>query len=109
MLAHFHQVPFYVVTPISSINTQMDTGDEIRIEERPAAELTLFNGLFVTEHLEDGPCHPLCYIDKVTAPLGCKVWNPAFDVTPARLITGILTEKGCYHPEELNAVIDAWK
>jgi S-methyl-5-thioribose-1-phosphate isomerase len=75
VLANFHRVPFYVVTPTSSINSLIKTGAEIRIEERPPQELITFN-------------------DKLTAPKDTPVWNPAFDITPGKLITGILTEKG---------------
>uniref|UniRef100_A0AC34QV48 S-methyl-5-thioribose-1-phosphate isomerase n=1 Tax=Panagrolaimus sp. JU765 TaxID=591449 RepID=A0AC34QV48_9BILA len=75
VLANFHKIPFYVVTPTESINPRIESGDSIKIEERPAHELVTFNG-------------------KATAPEGTQVWNPAFDVTPGYLITGILTENG---------------
>ncbi|XP_014667607.1 PREDICTED: methylthioribose-1-phosphate isomerase-like isoform X2 [Priapulus caudatus] len=84
VLAKYHNVPFYVVAPSSSIDLNMSTGDEIVIEERPATEITHMNGIRVT-------------------PKGINCWNPAFDVTPARLITGgIVTEFGVFTPSELN-------
>ncbi|KAI1703723.1 initiation factor 2 subunit family domain-containing protein [Ditylenchus destructor] len=88
VLAAYHRIPFYVVTPTSSINPRITTGSEIRVEERPQIELIRFNGA-------------------LTAPADCPVWNPAFDVTPAALITAILTEKGNFEPENLpNAFLE---
>lgn len=86
VLANFHKVPFYVVTPTSSINPRNPSGGNIKIEERPAVELTTFNG-------------------KATAPEGTPVWNPAFDVTPGYLITGILTENGNVKPDQVSKVV----
>jgi methylthioribose-1-phosphate isomerase len=75
VLAHRHAVPFYVAAPISSIDLDCPSGDKIPIEERPAREVT---------HL----------LDRQIAPSGIRVLNPAFDVTPAELITAIVTERG---------------
>jgi len=75
--AKYHKVPFYVLAPSSTIDRAMKTGRDIPIEERKKEELI--------------------YIGKnQTAPRGCKVYNPAFDVTPSGLITAIITEKGIY-------------
>jgi methylthioribose-1-phosphate isomerase len=82
VLAHAHNIPFYVAAPLSSIDLDTPTGAEIPIEERPAEEIT--HGL-----------------GKQVAPDGIKVYNPAFDVTPARYITAIVTENGIYKPEEI--------
>uniref|UniRef100_A0A183BSZ6 Methylthioribose-1-phosphate isomerase n=1 Tax=Globodera pallida TaxID=36090 RepID=A0A183BSZ6_GLOPA len=82
VLARHHRIPFFVVTPMSSVNGRIACGDEIQIEERPPEELTQWNGVS-------------------TCPADCPVWNPAFDVTPAELITGILTEKGNFTPMQL--------
>uniref|UniRef100_A0A914BUC5 Methylthioribose-1-phosphate isomerase n=1 Tax=Acrobeloides nanus TaxID=290746 RepID=A0A914BUC5_9BILA len=82
VLAHHHKIPFYVVAPVSTINQRILSGSAIKIEERPALELITFNG-------------------KPSAPQGTPVWNPAFDVTPASLISGILTDKGNFLPENL--------
>ncbi len=68
-------VPFYVAAPTSTIDLSISTGAEIEIEERDGAEIT---------HAEETP----------VAPENCEVWNPAFDVTPGELITGIVTEEG---------------
>ncbi|TDJ70502.1 MAG: S-methyl-5-thioribose-1-phosphate isomerase [Planctomycetota bacterium] len=73
--AHAHGIPFYVVAPLSTFDPSLDSGDQIPIEERAAEEIT-------------------CSFGTRTAPEGVKVYNPAFDVTPARLITGIITEVG---------------
>ncbi|OXM17402.1 S-methyl-5-thioribose-1-phosphate isomerase [Paenibacillus herberti] len=75
VLAKAHGIPFYVACPISTIDMNTPTGDEIPIEERHAEEITEGFG-------------------KRTAPQGVKVFNPAFDVTPAEYVTAIITEKG---------------
>jgi methylthioribose-1-phosphate isomerase len=82
VLAHAHGIPFYVAAPLSSIDLDTPTGADIPIEERPAEEIT--HGL-----------------GKQVAPDGIKVYNPAFDVTPARYITAIVTENGIYKPDEI--------
>jgi methylthioribose-1-phosphate isomerase len=78
-LAKAHGVPFLVAAPSSTFDLSITNGGQIPIEERRAEE--------VTEGL-----------GKRTAPEGVKVYNPAFDVTPAELITAIVTEKGVIEP-----------
>ncbi len=73
VLAGYHRIPFYVAAPLSTIDLQTATGKEIIIEERCASEIT---------HLY-GSC---------MAPDKIKAFNPAFDVTPAKLITALITE-----------------
>jgi methylthioribose-1-phosphate isomerase len=75
VLAKENNIPFYVAAPISTFDLAMKNGDEIPIEERHSREVT---------HLQGFP----------VAPEGIRVRNPAFDVTPSRYITGIITEKG---------------
>ncbi|MBN1807511.1 MAG: S-methyl-5-thioribose-1-phosphate isomerase [Planctomycetes bacterium] len=75
VLAKQHGVPFYVVAPISTFDTKLGSGEEIPIEERAADEVKGFR-------------------EMRWAPEGVETWNPAFDVTPARFITAIVTEKG---------------
>ncbi len=75
VLAKRHNIPFYVAAPLSTFDPKIPDGSHIPIEERPAAEVT---GYGATRW----------------APQGVSVRNPAFDVTPAELITGIITEKG---------------
>jgi methylthioribose-1-phosphate isomerase len=79
VLAHAHNVPFYIAAPLSTFDPRIANGDEITIEERHADELTHHAGTR-------------------TAPEGIKVYNPAFDVTPHTLITGIITECGVFRP-----------
>jgi methylthioribose-1-phosphate isomerase len=79
ILAKEHQIPFYTVAPLSSIDLTIRSGEEIPIEERDGAEIT-------------------CGFGKRTAPEGVSVYNPAFDVTPARYLTAIVTEKGIARP-----------
>jgi methylthioribose-1-phosphate isomerase len=75
VLAKAHGIPFYVACPLSTIDLNTETGNEIPIEERPAEEITEGFG-------------------KRTAPQDIKVFNPAFDVTPNEYVTAIITEKG---------------
>ena len=79
LLAAAHNIPFYVAAPTTSFDLALDSGDQIPIEERSAEEIT--HGL-----------------GRQTAPAGIRVYNPAFDVTPARLITAIITERGVIQP-----------
>jgi methylthioribose-1-phosphate isomerase len=79
LLAQAHGIPFYVAAPSSTFDLAMANGDSIPIEQRDPREVT--HGL-----------------GKQIAPDGVKVYNPAFDVTPARLIAGIITEKGMIRP-----------
>lgn len=87
MCAKYCNVPFYVFCPSSTVDLNCKTGADIVIEERPPHEIT-----------------ELHYSGKV-APDGVKCYNPAFDVTPAELITAIVTEKGIYYPND-NGGID---
>lgn len=75
VLAKEHNIPFYVAAPISTLDLTLKSGDEIPIEERNIREVT---------HV----------FDRQIAPDGISVLNPAFDVTPSRYITAIITEKG---------------
>jgi methylthioribose-1-phosphate isomerase len=75
VLAKEHGLPFYVAAPCSTIDHHLKTGKEIPIEERPEKEVT-------------------CFAGKRICPLDISVLNPAFDVTPHRYITGIITEAG---------------
>jgi methylthioribose-1-phosphate isomerase len=91
VLAREHGIPFYVAAPISTIDFSTPDGRHIPIEERDAREVT---------HLKS---HRL-------APEGVRVRNPAFDVTPHRLIAGIITERGIFTPpylESLRAAVEA--
>jgi methylthioribose-1-phosphate isomerase len=78
-LAHAHKIPFYVAAPTSTIDTKLETGEQIRIEERHPDELTHHGGNRI-------------------APEGTAAYNPAFDVTPFALISGIITELGLMRP-----------
>jgi methylthioribose-1-phosphate isomerase len=79
ILAKEHDIPFYVAAPTSTLDLSLETGEQIPIEQRGAEEVTEGFG-------------------KRTAPEGVKVYSPAFDVTPAHLITAIITEKGIAYP-----------
>jgi len=80
VLARHHTIPFYVAAPLSTIDPRTATGNDIPIEERDAAEVTNFRG-------------------QMTARLHTAVFNPAFDVTPAALITAIITEEKVLLPD----------
>lgn len=79
VLAKENNIPFYVAAPVSTIDFEMETGDSIPIEERKAEEVTHIKGIRI-------------------APEGIEVRNPAFDVTPNRYISAIITEKGIVYP-----------
>ena len=79
VLASYHAIPFYTVLPSSTIDMSIPDGSHIVIEERDPSEVTHFAGV-------------------QTAPDGVGVYNPAFDVTPHQLLTGIVTERGVIHP-----------
>lgn len=83
VLAKTHGIPFYVAAPSSTIDVSTPTGSAIPIEERPGDEVTALNG---------GPW---------IAPKGVAVFNPAFDVTPAEYVTGIITEQGVLKPGQI--------
>ncbi len=77
--AKYAGIPFYVVAPLSTFDTSIKSGAEIAIEQRPADEMRRWRS-------------------EPTAPADIAVWNPAFDVTPAELITAIITEVGVLKP-----------
>ncbi|MGC8816765.1 MAG: S-methyl-5-thioribose-1-phosphate isomerase [Candidatus Hadarchaeum sp.] len=82
VLAKEHGIPFYIAAPTSTVDLKLRTGAEIPIEERRPEEVIFFRGVRVV-------------------PKGVKVFNPAFDVTPARFITAFITERGVVRPGEL--------
>ncbi len=82
VLARENRVPFYVAAPLSSIDFTILDGNDIPIEERPEEEVTTVMGVRI-------------------APEGVKALNMAFDVTPSAYITGIITEKGIFRPDEI--------
>lgn len=83
VLAKVHGIPFYVAAPSSTIDLHTPTGNEIQIEQRSTREVTSLHG------------------SPAIAPEGIDVLNPAFDVTPAEYVTGIITERGVFRPDEL--------
>lgn len=89
VLCREHGIPFYVAAPTSSIDFSMSSGEDIPIEERDPREVTHIFGKYRI------------------APEGVKVRNPAFDVTPARYVTAIITEKGAFRPGDLHSLPDS--
>jgi len=89
VLCKEHSIPFYVAAPLSSIDFSISSGDLIPIEERDPEEVTDVFGK--------------CKI----APEGVKVRNLAFDVTPAKYVTAIITEKGAFRPDDLKELAHA--
>lgn len=79
VVAKEYNVPFYIVAPTTTIDFDIESGEEIEIEERDKSEVTHIEGIRV-------------------APEGIDIYNPAFDVTPWENITGIITEKGIVKP-----------
>jgi methylthioribose-1-phosphate isomerase len=85
IVAKHFGIPFYVAAPISTFDFNTKTGKDIVIEERSETEVTMLQGIRI-------------------APVGSKAKNPAFDVTPAELVTGFITEKGILKPSEIHKV-----
>ena len=88
--AKYHNIPFYIAAPLSTIDTSIKTGDEIPIEERSHDEVTHINGKSICAE-------------------GVNIINPGFDVTPHELITGIITEKGILRPDYTKSIAEAFK
>jgi methylthioribose-1-phosphate isomerase len=89
ILAREHGVPFYIAAPSSTFDLNIKSGAEIPIEQRSAEEVTTFTGI-------------------QTAPSGVDVYNPAFDVTDAREIAAIITEKGVIEKPDTNKIIECF-
>jgi methylthioribose-1-phosphate isomerase len=85
IVAKHFGIPFYVAAPISTFDFNTKTGKDIVIEQRSETEVTMVK-------------------DYRIAPVGSKALNPAFDVTPAELVTGFITEKGILKPSEIHLV-----
>jgi len=85
LAARAHGVPFYVAAPTSTIDPATPDGAGIPIEQRAAEEVTGWRG-------------------HAAAPAGARVWNPAFDVTPAELVTAIITDRGVFAPGDVGRV-----
>ena len=79
LLARHYHIPFYVACPSTTVDLATPSGEQIPIEERDPEEVRFFGA-------------------RRTGPEGVKVWNPAFDVTPHELVTGIITERGILGP-----------
>jgi methylthioribose-1-phosphate isomerase len=84
-LARAHGIPFYVAAPTSTFDLSIASGRDIPIEQRAPEEVS-------------------CVFDRPTAPTGIKIYNPAFDVTPAELITAIITERTVALPVNLDSI-----
>ena len=87
--AKYHNIPFYIAAPLSTIDTGIKTGDDIIIEERSREEVTHINGKII--------CAP-----------EVDIINPGFDVTPHELITGIITEKGILRPDYSKSIAECF-
>jgi len=85
VLAKEFGVPFYVAAPASTFDFKTRTGDDIVIEDRPEEEVTMIGGVRI-------------------APAGSPALNPSFDMTPAKYVTGFITEKGILRPNEISKV-----
>lgn len=88
--AKYHNIPFYIAAPLSTIDISIQSGREIPIEERSHEEVTHINGDWI------------CAKD-------VNIINPGFDVTPNELITGIITEKGILKPDFKTSIFNAFK
>jgi len=86
IVAKAHNVPFYVAAPLSTIDFELSSGEQIPIEERDPSEIYQIG-------------------ETIICTKGVEYYNPAFDVTPAELITGIITEHGTFKPEDLGKLL----
>jgi methylthioribose-1-phosphate isomerase len=89
VLAKENNIPFYVAAPLSTIDLSIKTGDEIPIEERDINEVVSVSG-------------------KRIAPENVKALNYAFDVTPNKYVSAIITEKGILYPDYKKSIADAF-
>jgi methylthioribose-1-phosphate isomerase len=87
LAARAHEVPFYVAAPSSTLDPHTPDGARIPIEERGSDEVAAWRG-------------------HRAAPDNISVWNPAFDVTPAALVTAIITDRGVFPPGDLARAMD---
>lgn len=85
VLAKEFGVPFYVAAPVSTFDFKTKTGEDITIEDRPEEEVTMIGNIRI-------------------APIGSHALNPSFDMTPAKYVTGFITEKGILKPDEIYKV-----
>lgn len=92
VLAQAHRVPFYVAAPLSTVDFSLSSGAEIPIEERDPREVSHLAGL----------------AERSATPPGARIYSPAFDVTPAALIAGIITEAGVARPP-YGPALEAWR
>ena len=88
--AKYHNIPFYIAAPLSTIDINIKSGKEIPIEERDHEEVTHINGKRICAE-------------------GVNIINPGFDVTPNELITGIITEVGILRPEYKKSIEKTFK
>ena len=88
--AKYHNIPFYIAAPLSTIDRSIATGEEIPIEERSHEEVTHINGKRICAE-------------------GVNIINPGFDVTPHELITGIITEKGILKPDYNKSIAEVFQ
>jgi methylthioribose-1-phosphate isomerase len=79
VLAKENKIPFYVAAPLSTFDFEMEDGSKILVEERKSEEFTI-------------------YCKKNLIPKNVKILNPSFDITPAKYVTGFITEKGILKP-----------
>ena len=90
VLAHHHQIPFYTALPTSTIDLSLHDGKHIPVEQRAGWEVSQFSGIPIV-------------------PEGVRTWNPAFDVTPHTLLSGIITEHGVLRPPFNRALLEAFQ
>jgi len=90
LLAHYHNIPFYIAAPLSTVDGALASGDGIPIEHRNESEVTMIG-------------------DRTITIGGARAYNPAFDVTPAKLIAAIITEAGILRPDYTKSITEAMK
>ena len=97
VLAHENNIPFYVAAPSSTIDLKCKNGDDIPIEERSEDEVHYIHGTNRKNRQERVR----------VSPKKARAANPAFDVTPASYITGIITERGIFKPKDIRKALSS--
>lgn len=95
LAAFDNHIPFYAAVPSPTIDWGIASGNEIEIEERSSDEVAYMQGLIAADEIQQVR----------VIPIRSQAANPAFDVTPARLVTGIITERGVFKPQQLQQLI----
>ena len=101
ILARFHNIKFLIAAPLTTVDLSTASGTDIKIEERPSNEMTRMKGPVFDNSIKDKEFLAPQHTEEISiAAKHTHAWNPAFDVTPAELIDGIVTENGVVEKDQ---------